>query len=157
MNFTRANGRLDADNEITEQDIENVLRRPDSFAWFGEPGKLFVTWALGPMIEHRDSVLLDQSNAAALVKLLKSDGSLDGDWKVERCSHWLVGWTRHLSFRALDDDGSPTRVFRVTWEFFRSLREDYPIADENDLSERQEAVKVLDAPAPPPAAEEEDR
>lgn len=121
---------------ITQADIERALARPSSFGYSGDRDDMFTSWALGPVIETRDSDLIERSNAAALVKWLESDDACEGTWEVTRCAHWAVGWVDHLSYRVLGDDGTPTRIARLVKLWFAALAE-YPIADEDRLSELQ--------------------
>lgn len=128
--------RLDADVIVTPDEVTAALERPRDFGWFGRD-EMFVTWSLGPVIRHRDSGLLDQSNADALEAHLRTDPSLEDDWDVTRCNHWAVGWCDHLSFRAVEADGvTPTRIMRVLKAWHASL-EGYPVADEDDWSRRE--------------------
>src|SRR5262249_15574358 len=94
-------------------------------------------------IRTRDSGLVEQSNADALIRHLESDPTLAVDWDITTANHWAVGWVEHLSFRAIDERSVPTRVFRVLKDWFRRLDE-YPIADEDDFS-RREYEATLDA------------
>jgi hypothetical protein len=85
---------------------------------------------------HRDSGLLDQSNAAVIEKALESftQGD-DPDVVFERHFHWAV---RHI-------DGFSVRVYRngeITdaYRTYRELQErisDYPTLDEQDYSDRE--------------------
>lgn len=129
--------RLDADVTLTPDEVQQALQRPSDFGYFGGDPAMFDTWSLGPVIRHRDSGLLDQSNAEALEAHLKSDASLDADWRISGCSHWAVGWVDHLSFRVVEDDrATPTRIARVLKAWFDAL-DDYPVADEDDYSKRE--------------------
>ncbi|QDT48885.1 hypothetical protein Pan258_29320 [Symmachiella dynata] len=111
-------------------------QRFDSFCWFrrdevpdAENWAIFYT-------SHRDSGLLDQSNAAAIVKemTLFTEGD-DPDVVFESHNHWAVG---HI-------DGFSLQVFRsgeITDAFvkYHGLAErlaDYPILDEEDYSQRE--------------------
>ena len=94
-----AEGRIVCDDDPGDW-LDKAVRRPPDFAYFGDNPDMFDTWATGPCIEHRDSDACDRSNAAALIKLLKSDPSLDDDWDCDKASHWAVGWVKHLTFRA---------------------------------------------------------
>jgi hypothetical protein len=137
----RRNPRLDADVEITRQMVEDALKRPRDFGYGGEIEGMFKTWSIGPVIQSRDSRLLEKSNAAALVKHLESDPSLEGEWEVNSANHWAVGWVDHLSFKVLDENGEPTRVFRVL-EAWKERLSNYSIADEEDYSERESEATV---------------
>lgn len=124
----------DPDVEITPAEIAKLLERPPSFAYFGDDkDHMFVDWTLGTVIRHRDSGLLDQSNARVLIKHLESDPTLADDWRVTECSHWAVGHVDHLSYRVKESDGSPTRVARVIRAFYDALQ-DYPVASDDDYS-----------------------
>lgn len=120
--------------EITETDIKQALDRPDDFWYYGDLD-LFVTWSLGPVIRHRDSKILENSNADVLLRELENRKDFDGEWKIVCCDHWAVGWVEHLAFRAIDNNG-PTEIFKFLKEWFDGLSE-YPIADESDYSEKQ--------------------
>lgn len=97
-------------------------------------------WCVGPIIRTRDSSILEESNADALLKTIED---LDG-WETHRFSHWAVGWVDHLSFRVLDDDGEPTPVYAAVKAFYKRL-DDYPVADEADFSTREyeEALRAI--------------
>ena len=133
---------LDADVEITSKDIRDALQRPSDFVYFGRDPNMFHTW--GMRIAHltRDSNLIEESNAAALERYLRSDPSLDEDWRIARASSSMVGWVDHLVFRVVERDlVTPTRIFRVLKQWFDGL-ESYPIADEADLSEREYTATI---------------
>jgi len=130
---------LDANPDITEQDIKDALNRPGDFGLSPNHehyDEMFYTWSLGPVIRHRDSGLLEESNADALEKHLNEDETLENDWEITSCNHWAVGWCDHLSFKVLDGNGEPSRIFRVITEWFNALS-DYPVANESDYSERE--------------------
>ncbi len=137
----KKNTRLDSKREVTEKEIGQALERPSDFGYFGEDKDLmFVTWSLGPVIETRDSDVLTRANAEALKRHLRSDPTLEKDWRIVGCSHWAVGHVDHLSFRALtkplDKGGKPTRIFRIVMEWFDGLRECL-VADESLYSEME--------------------
>lgn len=119
-------------------DTEKVLERPRNFGWFGDD-RMFRTWTLGPVIEHRDSGILDRSNARVLLRELRravDAGVIETDsWEVVSCNHWAVGYVEHLTYRVLDDEGNATRVSKWIDSWFGYLREQYPVADESDYSE----------------------
>ena len=128
--------QLDSNVEVTEDMVREALKVPSDFGYSGSNDDMFATWSLGQIIRHRDSDVRSLSNAYALKKYLQEDPSLSEDWEVTGCSHWLVGWVDHLSFRAVEADGkTPTRIFRVLTEWFAALN-DYPIADDEDYSRR---------------------
>ena len=114
--------------------IDSTLEPPDSFGYFGDNEEMFETWSLGPTIVHRDSPILNQSNARSIIKHLEGDKSLEGEWRVTECNHWAVGWVKHLSFRVVDRDKKPTRIARVVKGIFDAL-DGYPVFDEGDFSQ----------------------
>lgn len=113
--------------------VFEALEPPSDFGYGGDNEQMFVTWSLGPVIEHRDSGLAQKSNAKTIVKILENDPSLEGEWELVSCNHWAVGWVEHLSFRVVDKDGKPSRVARVIKGLFDSM-EEYPILDDEDHS-----------------------
>lgn len=121
--------------------VADALARPGSFAYSGERAEMFRTWSLGPVIEHRDSDLVDVANARALRDYLGSDPSLAEDWDAGECSHWAVGWVEHLTYRAAEADGSASRMARVVAAWFDALS-DYPLAPD-----AEDALGVLELDA----------
>lgn len=125
---------------MSEEQIEDwkrrALSRPDSFAYWGKGDGMFETWSLGPVIQSRDSKILEEANARSIKATLESDPSLEGEWKITQCNHWAHGWVDHLSFRVVDSDGNITRVARVIKGLFDSLAE-YPVLDDSLLSEME--------------------
>lgn len=93
-------------------------------------------WCVGPVIRTRDSSLMEESNADALDKALHEHPEWEEDWETHTFNHWAVGWVEHLSFRVLDAESKPTAVYEFLKEWFDAL-EDYPLADEEDLSQRE--------------------
>ena len=112
--------------DITEKDIKEALSRPSYFGYHGNL-PLFETWSLGPVIRTRDSNLLEESNANELEKLLEKDESLEDEWDIVGANHWAVGWVDHLAFRVVDENGEPTRIFRIVKGWFDFLRKVYRI------------------------------
>lgn len=86
---------------------------------------------------HRDSGLLDQSNAAFIAKALKpfTEGD-DPDVVMESHSHWAVGHIDGFSVRVFDGNGEITEAFQVYHDLAQQM-DDYPILDESDYSERE--------------------
>lgn len=140
--FDRDGTTIKAPTDLDESKLvtwaKESLHRPGSFGYFGDDkDRMFVTWSLGPVIEHRDSGISDKSNAKALKDFLESDPSLEEEWKITGCSHWAVGWVDHLSFHAVDDSGAPTRIARILFAWFDYLKNEYPIADESLYAEME--------------------
>jgi len=125
--------------DITPEMIRDALTMPADFGLsssadhYDEIGE---TWALGPIIETRDSSLHDRANRIALIRYLESIPELADDWTITHASHWAVGWVDHLSYRVLDADGEPSRMFRELAVWSNAL-ESYCIADETLLSEME--------------------
>lgn len=122
--------------DLTPEEIAKALKRPDSFAYFGNNKEMFKTWALGPVIEHRDSGLLDQSNAAMLRKALKDRGFTKRDYYISESSHWAVGYVTHLTYRVVNKNGKASKIARFLKAWWKGL-DNYPVADEFDYSERE--------------------
>ena len=98
-----------------------------SFCWLTEPANaddFAVVYT-----RHRDSGLLDQSNAAVIARELAPYFGT-GDCEPLRNSHWAVGWI----------DGYLIRPGSTAAEVYENLMEqidDYPILDEADYSDRE--------------------
>lgn len=117
---------------------EKLLERPSDFGYHGNLD-MFKTWSLGPVIEHRDSTLIDQSNAHEIKRIFEQTDPDGKDWTITNCSHWAVGWVDHLSMRVYKrvlHTLVPCHVLLV-WQDIENSLEDYPILNENDYSERE--------------------
>lgn len=90
---------------------------------------------------HRDSGLLDQSNAEQIRQALASftEGD-DPDVVEESHSHFLVGHIDGFSMRVFRD-GEITEAFRTFHKLMESLAA-YPILDEEDFSNREYEATV---------------
>lgn len=90
---------------------------------------------------HRDSGLLDQSNAEKIKEALApfTDGD-DPDVVEESHSHWAVGHIDGFSLRVFRN-GEITEAFRTFHELMESLAA-YPILDEEDFSSREYEATV---------------
>jgi hypothetical protein len=85
---------------------------------------------------HRDSGLLDQSNASVIEKALESFTEGDEpDVVFESHSHWAVGHVDGFSIRVFRDDET-TEAFKTYHELGERLV-DYPVLDEEDYSRRE--------------------
>jgi hypothetical protein len=85
---------------------------------------------------HRDSGLLDQSNASVIEKALEPFTEDDNpDVVFESHSHWAVGHVDGLSVRVFRD-GQITEAFK-TYHELRERLADYPVLDEEDYSNRE--------------------
>lgn len=93
------------------------------------------SWAI-MYTHHRDSGLIDQSNASVIEKVLEpfTEGD-DPDVVFECHSHWLIGHIDGFSIRVYRN-GQITEAYRT----YRQIQEriaDYPILDEQDYSDRE--------------------
>lgn len=111
-------------------------RRFDSFCWdraneIDDP----VSWAI-IYTKHRDSGLFDQSNAAAITKVMREFTDTDDpDVVFESHSHWAVGHIDGFLIKVFQG-GKPTPAFTRYHELTISLA-DYPVLDESDYSNRE--------------------
>ncbi len=85
---------------------------------------------------HRDSTLLDISNADAISKAMEpfTDGD-DPDVVMESHDHWAVGHVDGFSIRVYRDS-QITDAFKTYHDLAESLA-DYPVLDEQDYSRRE--------------------
>jgi len=119
---------------IDQDLIREVLKLPEGFVDDGHL-PLGETWSLGPCVDTRDSDdLLGQTNVAALLKDLAARPEFEGQWEIVHADHWACGWVSHLAFRAVDDRGEPTLIFRFLLAWNDRLD---GCADEEDYSRRQ--------------------
>ena len=90
---------------------------------------------------HRDSRLLDESNATVIQQAMKpfAEGD-DPDVVFESHSHWAVGFVDGFSIRVLKR-GRVTKAFRIYHELTERM-EVYPILDESDYSNREYEATV---------------
>ena len=85
---------------------------------------------------HRDSGLLDQSNAAVIAKALDTftEGD-DPDVTFESHNHWAVGHIDGFAIRVYRN-GEITEAFQKYHELAERM-DSYPILDESDYSQRE--------------------
>lgn len=111
-------------------------QRFSCFVWFRDKElKRSEDWAV-IYHSHRDSGLLDQSNAAVINKAMSpfSDGD-NPDVVFESHHHWAVGHIDGFSVQVFKR-GRITKAFRMYHELAVRMDE-YPILDESDYSERE--------------------
>lgn len=87
-------------------------------------------WIVCPLIQTRDSECLEISNFAAALKML---GGECETVEVHRFGHWGPGWYEIILV-------SPEHAAAV--EDIAAALENYPVLDENDLSEREHAEYI---------------
>lgn len=117
-------------------------QRFNSFVWWRDRELADADqWAI-IYTHHRDSGLLDQSNAAFITKALKplSEGD-DADVFFESHSHWAVGHIDGFSIRVFDRHGEITEAFAKYHELAEAM-DQYPILDESDYSDREYEATV---------------
>lgn len=114
------------------------------FGWNAEPAVHPEDYAI-LYLSNRDSDCLEESNAAAiLLELSEHSGSIaDGD-EIEEQSHrhWAVGHVDGIVIRCVNEYGEPTAAFQALYAIAERLDE-YPIQDEDDFSEREQATANL--------------
>ena len=107
----------------------------DSFVWYRDDIEDADNWCI-VYSQHRDSGLIDESNASVIEReMMKFTDGDDADVVSERHDHWLVGWIDGLSIRVFKH-GQITPAFRRYVELQNAL-EDYPLLDEDDYSTRE--------------------
>ncbi len=122
--------------EDAAQEAVGNWQRFDSFCWFrrdevDDPNN----WAIF-YTHHRDSCLLDQSNASVIEKTMEPFTEADDpDVVFESHNHWAVGHVDGFSIRVFKD-GEITEAFTKYHELTERLAE-YPVLDEDDYSQRE--------------------
>lgn len=122
-------------------------QRFKSFAWFrASELEDSENWAV-LYTHHRDSGLLDESNAAIIGATMQAytDGD-DPDVVMERHSHWAVGWIDGFSVRVFRA-GKVTPAF-TAYHGLSAKIDQYPILSDEDYQRREEAAtaaNVIDA------------
>ena len=125
------------DVESAAKAMAGNWRKFECFAWH-RSGDLEDAdkWAI-IYTHHRDSGLLDQSNAAEIAKRLAPfmEGD-DPDVVAETHSHWAVGHIDGFSIRVFKSDGTVTPAFEELCRI-KAAQDDYPVLNETDYSERE--------------------
>lgn len=127
-------GELDLEDAAV--DAAGNWKRFQCFVWFRDDEiEDPQDWAV-IYTHHRDSGLLDQSNATVIRKALTPFADAeDTDVVFESHSHWAVGHIDGFSLRVYRN-GQITEAFRTYHRLAESIAE-YPILDESDYSERE--------------------
>lgn len=130
-----SNGIGELNLEDAAQELVGNWKRFESFVWCRDDVPDADNWAI-IYTHHRDSYLLDLSNASVIEKALEpfTDGD-DPDVVMESHNHWAVGHIDGFSIRVFRD-GQITDAFRKYHELAEAM-DQYPILDENDYSERE--------------------
>jgi hypothetical protein len=112
----------------------------DCFVWFRSDLEDADDWCV-VYNQHRDSGLIDESNAHVIQReLAKFAESDDPDVVPERHDHYLVGWIEGFSIRVFKN-GDITPAFARYFDLQNAL-EDYPILDQDDYSTREYEATV---------------
>ena len=111
-------------------------QRFESFCWFRrDEVEDPESWAI-LYTRHRDSGLLDQSNASVIEKAMETFTEADDpDVVFENHSHWAVGHVDGFSIRVFHN-GEITEAFKAYHELTEQLAI-YPILNEEDYSQRE--------------------
>lgn len=122
------------------QDAAGNWKKFKSFYWRNEPEENSNDWAIF-YTSNRDSDISEQSNAAAIEKIMETfcqeDDNGNFDCVRESHNHWAVGYVDGFAIKVFaDDNGAITPAFR-TWCGIQSRLEDYSILDEDDFSLRE--------------------
>jgi hypothetical protein len=113
----------------------------ESFAWHRARDLLRPDdWTI-VYTHHRDSGLIDQSNAAAIEEAMEPflKGN-DPDVVAEHHTHWAVGWIDGYSIRVFKR-GRITKAFKTYHELAQRMAS-YPLLDESDLCERETEATI---------------
>lgn len=120
-------------------------QRFQAFAWWREREiEDSDNWSI-IYTHHRDSGLLDQSNAEVISKAMEPFADTeDPDVVFESHSHWAVGSVDGFSVRVFRD-GKITEAFRIYHELAEQMA-NYPILDETDYSNREYEATLENLP-----------
>jgi hypothetical protein len=129
---------LDADT--LAKAAEEALARPSDSAWFDD--RLFDTHGCVFTWADRSDDLLGESNFHTMLAELQGiaaseDNECEPDDVIDvSAGHWAVGSVRHIFVRVRDYVGY-TPVFAEAARMALYIRDEYPILDESDYSERE--------------------
>lgn len=135
-----------SDSEVLDlaHELAGNWKRMDSFAWFREREiENSDKWAI-VYTHHRESGLLDRSNAGVIGKAMMPFTEKDyddPDVVMETHSHFAVGWIAGFSIRCLTPEGIVTDAFKRYAELHEAM-DQYPILDEEDFSNREYEATV---------------
>ena len=129
-------------NRIGELDLEEAAKQAagnwrnfQCFVWYRDDINDADNWVI-IYTHHRDSGLLDQSNASVIENALEPFTEADDpDAVFESHNHWAVGHIDGFSIRVIRD-GQITAAFRKYHELAEAM-DVYPILDEEDYSNRE--------------------
>lgn len=93
--------------------VRRYLERPRDFLYGGDNKEMFITWSIGPTIDYRDADTARRAQGEAKLRSIRNRFKEGEDFKVERFSHFLVGWVEHLTFRVIDNKDDLTSVTKI--------------------------------------------
>jgi hypothetical protein len=131
--------------EAAAQAAAGNHRKFECFCWHRESDlESLDNWAI-IYTHHRDSGLLDQSNAAATEEVLTpfTEGD-DPDVVFESHHHWAVGHVDGFSVRVYRD-GQITEAF-TAYHALAERMANYPVLDEEDYSRREYEATIENLP-----------
>lgn len=116
-------------------------RRFDSFSWGDRPEDC-ERWAI-IYTHHRDSGLLDLSNASVYERVLEAE-EYEADVRSETHRHWARGWVAGFAIRVRDEQLQLTPAW-LAYAELKMQQDVYAVLDENDFSDReyQAAIDVI--------------
>lgn len=122
-------------DETLAEYAELALRRPENYLRLNDYGQ-YETHA--PTFRHVPNAddLVGESNYEAFIEILNGIDAQD-DFEVLGEKDWAFGQTWVVYVRVRDDDGQFTAAWREAVRCLLYIRDDYPILDESDLSERE--------------------
>jgi hypothetical protein len=109
-----------------------------SFHWYNAPNDAD-NWCI-IYTRHRDSSLLEESNASAIADILEKE-EFDNDVRYENHAHWTVGHIDGYAIRCINPDGTITTAFKALIKIADRLH-NYPVLNEDDYSEKQYAASL---------------
>ena len=119
----------------------DAIEKPEDFGYWG-PKDTFVTWGFCGVDKTRDSEPLQLSN----FKVISSDlmEKFPNDFRIETYRHWAVGSVDRLLCRVLKEQELGIVIDNITDAFkaamlWQDKLQSYPIADEEDYMEMEEA------------------
>jgi hypothetical protein len=129
--------------EAAAQVAAGNWKKFDSFAWHRQPDDAD-TWAIF-YTHHRDSGILDQSNAAAIEAALTpfTEGD-DPNVVFESHFHWAVGHIDGFSIRVYRR-GRITKAFKA-YHALAERMDNYPVLNESDYCDREYEATIENLP-----------
>lgn len=103
--------------------VDLLLSRPANFLYSGENRQMFVTWTIGPVIDFRDADDHVRGAWRRRLKTLRKKFVENEDFRVERFSHFLVGWVERLTYRVLTNEEDQTSITPIARYIAKGLSE----------------------------------